>query len=92
MRILSWKLFEFSVCCCQVGDYRVQFSYAGRHGEEFTVVGRQSGREIRAYQTQVKIFLSFTNIFTTTPRSGGGGAAAAAVGAARGGGGVQQRA
>lgn len=36
----------------EVGDYRVQFSYAGRHGEEFTVVGRQSGREIRAYQTQ----------------------------------------
>ena len=56
------------------------------------MVGRQSGREIRAYQTQVKIFLSFTNIFTTTPRSGGGGAAAAAGGAARGGGGVQQRA
>ena len=36
----------------EVGDYRVQFSYAGRHGEEFTVIGRQSGREIRPYQTQ----------------------------------------
>ena len=51
----------------KVGDWRVQFSYAGRHGEEFTVVrnelfsrkncsfhfqvGRQSGREIRPYQT-----------------------------------------
>jgi len=36
----------------EVGDYRVQFSYAGRHGDEVTVVGRQSGREIRPYQTQ----------------------------------------
>ena len=36
----------------EVGDYRIQFSYAGKHGEEFTVVGRQSGREIRPYQTQ----------------------------------------
>jgi len=35
----------------EVGDWRVQFSYAGRHGEEFTMVGRQSGREIRPYQT-----------------------------------------
>jgi len=36
----------------EVGDYRVQFSYAGRHGEEYTAVGRQSGREIRPYTTQ----------------------------------------
>jgi len=35
----------------EVGDWRVQFSYAGRHGEQFSVVGRQSGREIRPYQT-----------------------------------------
>jgi len=36
----------------EVGDHRVQFSYAGRHGEEFTAVGRQAGRELRPYQTQ----------------------------------------
>ena len=36
----------------EVGDWRVQFSYAGRHGEKFSVVGRQSGREIRPYQTR----------------------------------------
>ena len=35
----------------EVGDHRVQFSYAGRHGDEVTVVGRQSGRELRPYQT-----------------------------------------
>ena len=35
-----------------MGDYRVQFSYAGRHGDEFTVVGKQSGREVRPYQTE----------------------------------------
>ena len=31
---------------CQVGDYRVQFSYSGRQGEEYTIVGRQAGREV----------------------------------------------
>jgi len=36
----------------EVGDYRVQFTYTGRDGEEFTVVGRQSGREIRPYRTE----------------------------------------
>ncbi|XP_023320761.1 transmembrane protein 43-like [Eurytemora carolleeae] len=36
----------------EIGDYRVQFTYAGRDGEEFTVVGRQSGREIRPYTTE----------------------------------------
>jgi len=36
----------------EVGDYRVQFSYAGRHGDKYTAVGRQSGREIRPYQTE----------------------------------------
>jgi len=35
-----------------VGDYRVQFTYAGRHGDEVTIVGKQSGRELREYQTQ----------------------------------------
>lgn len=36
----------------EVGDYRVQFTYTGRDGDEFTVVGRQSGREIRPYRTE----------------------------------------
>ena len=36
----------------EVGDIRVQFSYAGRHGDPVTVVGRQSGREIRPYVTE----------------------------------------
>ena len=36
----------------EVGDWRVQFSYAGRDGDQYSVVGRQSGREIRPYQTQ----------------------------------------
>jgi len=36
----------------EVGDYRVQFSYSGRAGEEHTVVGRQSGREVRPYTTE----------------------------------------
>jgi len=36
----------------EVGDYRVQFSYSGREGEEHTVVGRQSGREVRPYTTE----------------------------------------
>jgi len=37
----------------EVGDYRVQFTYAGRHDEEYTAVGRQSGREIRPYMTEL---------------------------------------
>ena len=37
----------------EVGDWRVQFSYSGRHGDEYTVVGRQTGREIRPYETEV---------------------------------------
>lgn len=36
----------------EVGDYRVQFSYAGRAGDEFTAVGKQAGREVRAYSTE----------------------------------------
>jgi len=36
----------------EVGDYRVQFSYAGRHGDQYTTVGRQAGREVRPYQTE----------------------------------------
>jgi len=36
----------------EVGDYRVQFTYAGKDGEEYTVVGRQSGRELRSYSTE----------------------------------------
>lgn len=32
-----------------VGDVRVQFSYAGKHGDTVTVVGKQSGREIKPY-------------------------------------------
>eukprot|EP00092_Neocalanus_flemingeri_P003678 GFUD01003952.1.p1 GENE.GFUD01003952.1~~GFUD01003952.1.p1 ORF type:complete len:406 (+),score=125.46 GFUD01003952.1:100-1317(+) len=36
----------------EVGEHRVQFSYAGRHGDQFTVVGRQAGREVRPYQTE----------------------------------------
>lgn len=36
----------------EVGDYRVQFSYAGRHGDQFTTVGKQAGREVRPYTTQ----------------------------------------
>jgi len=36
----------------EVGDYRVQFSYSGRAGDEFTVVGRQAGREVRPYKTE----------------------------------------
>jgi len=30
----------------------VQFSYSGRAGDEFTVVGRQAGREVRPYKTE----------------------------------------
>ena len=29
----------------EIGDYRVEFSYAGGEGEEFTTVGKQSGQE-----------------------------------------------
>jgi len=36
----------------EVGDVRVQFSYAGKHGDTVTVVGRQSGREIRPYYSE----------------------------------------
>ena len=42
MLFLKMTFFEY----LQVGDYRVQFSYSGRGGDEFTVVGRQSGREV----------------------------------------------
>merc|ERR1712226_1577680 len=35
-----------------MGDYRVQFSYAGRAGDEFTALGKQSGREVRTYTTE----------------------------------------
>lgn len=34
-----------------VGDVRVQFSYAGRDGEQVTIVGKQSGREVRPFKT-----------------------------------------
>jgi len=36
----------------EVGEHRVQFSYSGRHGDQYTVVGKQAGREIRPYQTE----------------------------------------
>eukprot|EP00096_Caligus_rogercresseyi_P007362 TRINITY_DN25203_c0_g1_i1.p1 TRINITY_DN25203_c0_g1~~TRINITY_DN25203_c0_g1_i1.p1 ORF type:complete len:384 (-),score=74.83 TRINITY_DN25203_c0_g1_i1:230-1381(-) len=36
----------------EVGDVRIQFSYAGRNGEPYTVIGMQSGREIRPYITE----------------------------------------
>lgn len=36
----------------EVGDVRIQFSYAGRDGDHVTVVGRQSGREVRPFRTQ----------------------------------------
>jgi len=36
----------------EVGDWRVQFSYAGKQGEEFTVVAKQAGRELRPYSTE----------------------------------------
>lgn len=35
-----------------VGDIRVQFSYAGREGEQVTVVGKQYGREVKPYITE----------------------------------------
>jgi len=36
----------------EVGDVRVQFSFAGSEGEPYTVVGRQAGREIRPYEVR----------------------------------------
>ena len=41
-----------SVWSPEVGDVRVQFSYAGKHGDLVTVVGKQSGREIRPFETE----------------------------------------
>lgn len=35
-----------------IGDVRVQFSYAGKHGETVTVVGKQSGREIKPFLSE----------------------------------------
>eukprot|EP00095_Tigriopus_kingsejongensis_P005652 maker-scaffold209_size256900-snap-gene-0.16 protein:Tk05652 transcript:maker-scaffold209_size256900-snap-gene-0.16-mRNA-1 annotation:"transmembrane protein 43" len=35
-----------------VGDIRIQFSYAGHEGDQMTVVAKQSGRELRPYQTE----------------------------------------
>ncbi|GFG38593.1 hypothetical protein Cfor_01640 [Coptotermes formosanus] len=35
----------------EIGDIRVQFSYAGKAGEVVSVVGMQDGKEIRPYQT-----------------------------------------
>ena len=35
----------------EIGDYRVEFTCAGREGEELTAVGAQTGREILPYQT-----------------------------------------
>lgn len=35
-----------------VGDIRVHFSYAGKNGDLVTIVGKQSGREIRPFQTE----------------------------------------
>jgi hypothetical protein len=36
----------------QIGDIRVQFSYAGKTGDQVTVIGKQSGREIRPFETE----------------------------------------
>lgn len=36
----------------EVGDVRVHFSFAGKDGDLVTVVGKQSGREIRPFQTE----------------------------------------
>ena len=36
----------------EIGDYRVEFFYAGGEGEEFTTVGKQAGQEIVPYQTE----------------------------------------
>lgn len=35
----------------EIGDIRVQFSYAGKAGEVVSIVGMQDGKEIRPYQT-----------------------------------------
>ena len=43
---------SYNAHCVLVGDYRVQFSYSGRHGDLYTAVGRQAGREVRPYQTE----------------------------------------
>ena len=39
-----WSRFIFIP---KVGDIRIQFSYSGKDGDLFTVVGKQAGREIR---------------------------------------------
>ena len=36
----------------EVGDVRVHFSYAGKNGDLVSVVGKQSGREIRPFETE----------------------------------------
>lgn len=48
----------------EIGDYRVQFSYAGRQGDEFTAVGKQSGQEIVPYQTETgeELFILHTGL------------------------------
>ena len=43
---MFYRIFYLHKKLFQVGDYRVQFSYSGRAGDEFTVVGRQAGREV----------------------------------------------
>ena len=36
----------------EVGDIRIQFAYAGRDEDKVTIVGKQSGRELRPYKTE----------------------------------------
>lgn len=36
----------------EVGDIRIQFAYAGRDDDKVTIVGKQSGRELRPYKTE----------------------------------------
>ena len=36
----------------EVGDVRIQFGYAGRDEDKVTIVGKQSGRELRPYETE----------------------------------------
>lgn len=36
----------------EVGDVRIQFGYAGRDEDRVTIVGKQSGRELRPYETE----------------------------------------
>ena len=36
----------------EIGEYRVQLLYAGREGEAFTVVGKQSGQDLVPYNTR----------------------------------------